>query len=454
MSFFKEPQAAAILKHGLLKRYLPIFAMKTGSVAGEVAYLDCYAGPGLYSDGSDGSPSLALATANAIATSRGKASLHGHLVEQDPEAVASLRKLLAHQMTAWHVYQGRAEDHVPTILAGLKPSTPMFAFVDPFGLPIPFDTVVDLMKHGGRRVGYGRIGGAATELLMNFSTSAMRRVGGQLTGNPRAVGPVKARRTMITRMDGVLGGDWWRDIWRSQTPDRVDQIRDGYTERLRKAEGGEWATFDIGVSDRWQGPKDYSLLLFTQHEDGVWAFHESLSSANEEYRHYCHLAQGILDFEPLAPVHDCGIVRVFRFLGYEEMGTTFVRESHVEGPLSTAVAGPPGCSTVTRPEEDTIAYLTGCLRDFVRERGWEQWHTPRNLALALAGEIGELCQLLRWAPEGSAPSAPAELLSDELADVAIFVLHMADSLNVDLAALVRRKLALNIERFPVGESPQ
>jgi three-Cys-motif partner protein len=299
MSFFKEPQAAAILKHGLLKRYLPIFAMKTGSVAGEVAYLDCYAGPGLYSDGSDGSPSLALATANAIARSRGKASLHGHLVEQDPEAVASLRKLLAHQMTAWHVYQGRAEDHVPIILAGLKPSTPMFAFVDPFGLPLPFDTVVDLMKHGGRRVGSGRIGGAATELLMNFSTSAMRRVGGQLTGNPRAVGPVKARTTMITRMDSVLGGDWWRDIWRSQTPNRVDQIRDGYTERLRKATGGEWATFDIGVSDRWQGPKVYSLLLFTQHEDGVWAFHESLSSANEEYRHYCHRAQGILDFEPL-----------------------------------------------------------------------------------------------------------------------------------------------------------
>lgn len=81
MSFFNEPQGAAILKHGILKRYLPLYATKVGSVAGEVVYLDCYAGPGLYGDGSDGSPALALATADALAGYRGKAFLQGHLIE-------------------------------------------------------------------------------------------------------------------------------------------------------------------------------------------------------------------------------------------------------------------------------------------------------------------------------------------------------------------------------------
>ena len=88
MNFFQEPQGAAILKHGILRRYLPVFTAKVGSTAGEVDYLDCYAGPGLYDDGSDGSPALALATAEAIASYHGRASLHGHLIEKHIGQVA------------------------------------------------------------------------------------------------------------------------------------------------------------------------------------------------------------------------------------------------------------------------------------------------------------------------------------------------------------------------------
>ena len=104
---------------------------------------------------------------------------------------------------------------------------------------------------------------------------------------------------MVEHMDSALGGSWWHEIWRSQDPERVDQIRSGYKERLRKATGGGWAYFDINVSDRWRGPADYQLLLFTQHPDGVWLFNECVSSAQEEYRNYCYSREGILDLEPL-----------------------------------------------------------------------------------------------------------------------------------------------------------
>jgi three-Cys-motif partner protein len=297
--FFEAPQAAAVLKHGILGRYLPVFATKTGSRAGQVVYLDGYAGPGLYDDGSEGSPALALHTAEAVANYRGRATLHGHLIEQDRGSVERLRRLLSEFGATWDVHEGRAEDLLPGILGSLPADVPLFAFVDPFGLPIPFSQTASILQRGGRRTGHGRVGGAATELLLNFSIPGINRVGGQLTGKGTTTQWLKARDTQVAHMDEVLGGAWWQPIWRSEDDDRVDQIRQGYRQRLLDTAGG-WAVFDIDVADRWKGPPSYHLLLFTQHPDGVWAFTECLSSASEEYRTYCHEHEGLLDLEPLA----------------------------------------------------------------------------------------------------------------------------------------------------------
>lgn len=96
---------------------------------------------------------------------------------------------------------------------------------------------------------------------------------------------------------------------------------------------------------------------------------------------------------------------------------------------------------------DTVEELTQLLRDFVDRRRWRAWHTPRNLALALAGEVGELCQLLRWTPESDTSTIPVESLESEIADIAIFLLYLADTLQVDLAAAIRRKIDVNEGRF-------
>lgn len=97
--------------------------------------------------------------------------------------------------------------------------------------------------------------------------------------------------------------------------------------------------------------------------------------------------------------------------------------------------------------------LTERLRDFAEARDWERFHTPKNLAMALAAEVGELLVHFQWLTqeESATLSDEPEALSDvsdELADVAIYLLRMADIMGVDLWAAVSRKIERNEERFP------
>lgn len=112
--------------------------------------------------------------------------------------------------------------------------------------------------------------------------------------------------------------------------------------------------------------------------------------------------------------------------------------------------------TTEPPREDaevTLAKLTAEVRGFVDARDWRRYHNPKNLALALAGETGEVCAELQWrtAEEAAALSTdPGQraVVADELADVAIYLLRLADELAIDLAAAVRAKQRRNEQRFP------
>ncbi|MFI6796728.1 nucleotide pyrophosphohydrolase [Streptosporangium canum] len=98
--------------------------------------------------------------------------------------------------------------------------------------------------------------------------------------------------------------------------------------------------------------------------------------------------------------------------------------------------------------------LTDRLRRFAQARDWEQFHTPKNLAMALAGEVGELLAELQWlTPQEAAdimddPTA-AERLTSELADVMIYLTRLADVLGVDLIDAARAKLDESGRRYTV-----
>ncbi|WP_460861797.1 nucleotide pyrophosphohydrolase [Nocardiopsis coralliicola] len=93
------------------------------------------------------------------------------------------------------------------------------------------------------------------------------------------------------------------------------------------------------------------------------------------------------------------------------------------------------------------------LADFADRRDWERHHTPKNLAMALAGEAGELVAEFQWLSEEEsarvmADPAKAEAVRSEMADVLSYLLRLATVLDVDIEAALRAKTALNEHRFP------
>jgi dCTP diphosphatase len=104
-----------------------------------------------------------------------------------------------------------------------------------------------------------------------------------------------------------------------------------------------------------------------------------------------------------------------------------------------------------------IADLQRNLRQFAAEREWEQFHTPKNLVMALAAEVGELTELFQWlTPDESVrimDDAPGgSRVRDELADVLAYLLRLSDVLRVDLEAALAAKMVKNAEKYPVGSA--
>ena len=103
--------------------------------------------------------------------------------------------------------------------------------------------------------------------------------------------------------------------------------------------------------------------------------------------------------------------------------------------------------------DDSLSGLAETLRAFARARDWEQYHTPKNLAMALAGEVGELVACFQWLTPGESAQvmedpASAAAVESELADVLQYLIRLADALGVDLAEAVRNKVEINETRFP------
>jgi NTP pyrophosphatase (non-canonical NTP hydrolase) len=97
--------------------------------------------------------------------------------------------------------------------------------------------------------------------------------------------------------------------------------------------------------------------------------------------------------------------------------------------------------------------VTEELVRFREERGWERFHTPKNLALGIAVEVGELLEHFQWLDEAELDDHMSRRRSDvaeEIADVAIYLIQLASVLGISLPDALRAKLALNAERYPVS----
>jgi dCTP diphosphatase len=97
------------------------------------------------------------------------------------------------------------------------------------------------------------------------------------------------------------------------------------------------------------------------------------------------------------------------------------------------------------------------LERFASERDWGQFHSPKNLAMALSGEAGELLEIFQWLTTAeSEQEALSEeqfgFVEEELADILIYAIRIADRLGIDLADGIDRKIATNAKKYPIEEA--
>jgi len=95
------------------------------------------------------------------------------------------------------------------------------------------------------------------------------------------------------------------------------------------------------------------------------------------------------------------------------------------------------------------------LREFAVARDWEQFHSPKNLAMALSVEVAEIVEHFQWLTEEQSKDLPKEKLGEveaELADTFIYLVRLADQLDIDLLAAVESKIEVNERKYPVDKA--
>lgn len=106
-------------------------------------------------------------------------------------------------------------------------------------------------------------------------------------------------------------------------------------------------------------------------------------------------------------------------------------------------------------DKNALGELRFRLRDFVAAREWEQFHSPKNLAIALTVEAGELLELFQWTTDRQPTKivdGRLENVKNEIADIFLYLIRLADVLNVDLIEAANAKIELNAAKYPVEKS--
>lgn len=291
--FFQRKQSAAVLKHGILTRYPPVFATMTGSTstAGRVVYLDGYAGPGRYdpeageSVGAPGSPLLAVQNARTVA--QWSRDLHCVFIERNPRYADNLRQVLSQEAPPtlkYDILDGDVEDRLDDALS-IASDAPLLAFLDPFGTALPYRQMVNRLMRRGVRL--------KTEVLLNLNLEMVWRIGGFLTGEDADEERTKSGRSAtLERVDEFLGGAWWRDTFRQarisgqpgSAATAAQRVASEFCERVRSATG--FSSFAVPIRRRPTHPPLFLMILFYRHPAAPYQFNGAVSGANAEWREH------------------------------------------------------------------------------------------------------------------------------------------------------------------------
>ena len=107
---------------------------------------------------------------------------------------------------------------------------------------------------------------------------------------------------------------------------------------------------------------------------------------------------------------------------------------------------------MSNPDIDTLKQR---LREFAKTRDWDQFHSPKNLTMALSVEVSEIVEHFQWLTEEESKHLPQDKLDEvgtELADTLLYLIRLADKLDIDLLATALRKIELNKQKYPIDQS--
>lgn len=279
--YWDDKALPSVFKHELLRCYIPPFGAMTSSRTDgkRVVYLDGYAGEGRYASGEPGSAEIALRVA---AHHLEKAGLNWSCFfsEQQGKSFDLLEKVVAEYRAEGvdaRAHRGDVDgilDQVTTEAAGL----PLFLFLDPCGLCLPFDRLIDVLAR--KRQGKW----PPTELLMNFSMMAVWRLGGHVK-SPRG------NEKSLRRFDDVCGGPWWREYFLDPAVKEPEQeVATEYGRRLNEATGMN--VLSVPVRKAPHHKPVYELVFATRSQHGLWAVGDAIARAHAKWWETVELQNG------------------------------------------------------------------------------------------------------------------------------------------------------------------
>jgi three-Cys-motif partner protein len=270
--YWGEQALPSVFKHTLLDKYVPQFAGMTGSraTARRVVFLDGFAGRGRYKDGSPASAERILRIAQGQGSS-GTVYWTCFFVEREDESADELVAVVdeyARQGVSASAHHGDVLDVLDTVVATAN-GCPLFLFLDPCGLGIPYERLTTLLREERRAVW------PPTEVLLNFSLEAVRRIGGH-------VGSEHGFENTMRRLDEAVGGRWWRGHFARGVTDRgVETVVARFGDRLARDSSMNLVSVPVRRAPK-QKPL-YHLLFGTRSQHGLWSFGDSVARATQAW---------------------------------------------------------------------------------------------------------------------------------------------------------------------------
>ncbi|MFF4315798.1 three-Cys-motif partner protein TcmP [Streptomyces sp. NPDC001507] len=278
--YWKDKALPSVLKHELLKRYLPQFGGMTGAHSQDkrVVYLDGYAGEGRYENGEPASAEIALRVASYFRARHG-ISLECFFTEAQQKSFERLNKIVEHYQAGKvpaHARRGEVDTVLDSVVQRAA-RAPLFLFLDPCGLVLPQRRLVDVLARQRPQKK------PPTELLMNFSMMAVWRLGGHVRSP-------KGNERSLQRFDDVCGGTWWREYFaeaaaptakEGAAEDAIEAVAAEYSRLLAQRTG--MFVQSVPVSHDAHKRAVYRLVFATRSQYGLWVFGDSVARARDEW---------------------------------------------------------------------------------------------------------------------------------------------------------------------------